>query len=376
MATLGACVPSLSLILRTAKDTTEQFCDLIKQSTSDGDRLQLACPPVLLAYSSVTFNQALTDPQLAAAIGPDRFPGYAQPSMESLAVRRTLADLISVRHKLATFLERTKRLRPSSYALIPCVATARGGARTICLDHMHDEAGLLWPKYDDTIEMRHLSPTTSTRAIITRRDFGYEIIRPQPVTGYALHSAIDAMQRTIAMDAHWPYPATISLGEEECATAERISHSFRTLPDLLASVGFYAWLHYKRSVRDFHLGIILPGTVEIFWPNGRSAFPAATRRTVYVQAEHVCKDGNLTYRFLGVKSVEYNNTTTRSTQGQTAQFLDLPAEVRNQIYGYYLDAQPAVAMPKRQPAMSLTCRQVNKELLGLVFKKHGWIVYG
>ncbi|KAK4894964.1 hypothetical protein LTR27_006831 [Elasticomyces elasticus] len=183
------------------------------------------------------------------------------------------------------------------------------------------------------------------------------------------------MERTIAKAHQWPDRASISLGVKECAAAEqRANRSNSSLPGLLACVGFYAWMHYRRSVPDFRLGIISPGTSEIFWLGGSGN--RSTRNSVCIQAEYACKDGDLTYRFLGIYDVMYISPAVSGSSDQTVQFLDMPAELRNRIYEHYLDMQAETSLPKKQPALSLACRQVNKELLGLLFKRHAWIVYG
>ncbi|KAK5713178.1 hypothetical protein LTR15_011541 [Elasticomyces elasticus] len=393
MAALTASVTALSLLLRSAKEATALLCDLIQETTPDrGNRLLLAYAQVSLDYSIATFEDAAkaathesmryldreqwnrekshrlyrllmrTAYAVQAAIDPRCFPNYEQLRVGRVRVNTQAVCL-------------TRILRPGVYKAMPCVATTRPGIRRMCGsgDHVHDEEGLIWPNDARALEGRHLVTTSRTVPSIAFRDFRYKIIRPQPASDNALQSAVDAMERTITKAHQWPERASISLGVEECAAVEARANQFnRSLPGLLACVGFYAWMHYRRSVPEFRLGIISPGTSEIFWLGGSTSM----RNTVYIQAEYACKDGQPTYRFLGIDQVIHTNPALPGSSDQTVEFLDLPAELRNRIYGYYIDAQPAVTMPNRQPALSLACRQVNKELLGLLFKKHAWIVYG
>lgn len=60
---------------------------------------------------------------------------------------------------------------------------------------------------------------------------------------------------------------------------------------------------------------------------------------------------------------------------QTIRFLDLPAEIRNQIYEDVLaEQQGSSRLPAQQPAISLTCKQVNREFLTLLWEKCKWLI--
>ncbi|KAK5694466.1 hypothetical protein LTR17_024776 [Elasticomyces elasticus] len=403
MALLGHSVRALSGILRFASLRAQLLCDMIRKTgLNDEEALLLASARIAIDYNITAYNQAVvhlarqpggilqndaaksklyrllmrTAYAMDAAMSLHCSPKLIEASRNSSRRSMHAECFADVRARLVAFLRQTRLLQPPLGYSPSCLQPWRANKRLICKDHLHDENGLIWPNSDVSTEMRILVGTSRNHPVVTFRDFSYKPMPLQSAASNAFHSAVDAMQRTIAMSAQWPAPATIIAGSAECTTAESTACRDRQrLSDLLACVGYHAWMHYKRSVRDFRLGIITPGCSQVFWPGGDSASPTA-RQTVYIQAEHVFVHRRLTYRFRGVETVRYKNTANRERTCQTVRFLDLPAEVRNQIYENVVEELPAHRFPTKQPAMSLTCHQINEEIVLLFVKRCGWLVCG
>ena len=93
---------------------------------------------------------------------------------------------------------------------------------------------------------------------------------------------------------------------------------------------------------------------------------------IFIKAYEECGGVGATYKFHATSNVQPYPAGLRPQQ--TKSFLDLPAELRNQIYASVLDNSGSERLPHKQPALSLTCKQVNKEFLSLLFEKHQWLI--
>ncbi|KAK5680838.1 hypothetical protein LTS10_006596 [Elasticomyces elasticus] len=391
---LEALVPTLKTLLQDARSAMQILCELLKEEVqSDNEILLLHCARMALAYLKKNFDQAVSERDpikiqksdsktkrlyrilmsyatgLKTAISTDRFGGCAVFATTNPDMQEQLVSLKKVRSDIAKFVRDTKRVQPPSYAQMACTATVRPGLKQYCHDHYHDEAGTVVPG-DGRSSKPRIIPMVSH---ITFRDFKYRSMS-QPTSDSALRSAIDAMQRTIAMHRQQPYPVSIVVEDVQwTAIVERMNRDPRKT---LACVAFYAWAHYKRSVHGFRLGIISPGSTQILWPGGESVRDSFRAEPVYIQAHLAYEDGQPTYRFSGVESVIEFSPMVQDRPPQTVRFLDLPPELRNQIYEHVVEEVPAHKFPEKQPAMALTCRQVNQEVVQLFVQRCGWLVCG
>jgi len=68
------------------------------------------------------------------------------------------------------------------------------------------------------------------------------------------------------------------------------------------------------------------------------------------------------------------STLTEDSPAKPLGFLDLPGEIRNQIYGYAIPRKERVLVSDAQPGLIRTCRQVRAETWTMYYKKNIFVI--
>ena len=143
--------------------------------------------------------------------------------------------------------------------------------------------------------------------------------------------------------------------------------------EALATIGLALAKVLRMKAPNHILAIILPGGSRVFYPQTDIE---GTLDVVCIKMYQRMSDERAPYSFQAVK--RGRSKYERRRDPQTKAFLDLPAEIRNMIYEQILlqeeDEEDSSRIPRRPPAISHTCRTVNKEILSLLFLKYGWLL--
>ncbi|KAK4543085.1 hypothetical protein LTR36_005862 [Oleoguttula mirabilis] len=268
---------------------------------------------------------------------------------------------------------------PLIYSTLDCAPKVNSGKERVSHIRTHD--GLIWSKKDRDIE-KHLTAYAEPAA--TFRDFKYTVMLDERGGTSSYGSALRAITLALSGDKPQDWQLFANwLPNVRARNAETLARKdSRRLPEALACIGFQAMEFHRRRHPNLEVGIILPGGSEIFWPS-KSEPEGQNRKVVFIKAcENSIKDG-AAYNFDAVRTLPQVQDGT--AEGQIVPFLSLPAEIRNAIYDLVLTGEEEVEeatrdtvrpkrmvdrkraleverRPKWQPALSLTCRQVNKEL--------------
>ncbi|KAK5121874.1 hypothetical protein LTR85_004445 [Meristemomyces frigidus] len=271
---------------------------------------------------------------------------------------------------------------PAVHSALDCAPNDKSSDK--CKGHLHTHEGLIWAEQDRDIEKRLIA---YDEPAITFRDFQYTIVQHEHEGGTKYGSALRAMAHALSggKPQRGQLYATFCHNAKAIGAEREVRKNTKRLPEALACIGFQALVSHRREHPGPELGIILPGGSEVFWPS-KTLIPRP-HETIYIKVVEKQADGETAYIFHAV------NVLPRAKGGQmepqTLSFLDIPAEIRNDIYEAVLDLQEATPgivfkggryliqnrnrtadkRSERQPALSLTCRQVNKELMSLVFKR-------
>lgn len=302
---------------------------------------------------------------------------------------------------------------PLMYTNAECASTPQGSLRQRCR-HIHMKDGLIWPMSDLHVE-RQL--TAFDKPTVTFRSFKYETV-PQDdndeegITSYdSAYRAIHALSwgepyvrdyglsweqsddgRVYGLSWGEPYNErhyVLSYRESENGrdygpwgvegVAKRAEDAAcedrRKLPQALAYIGLHALVVLRRQRPELELGIILPGGSQIFWPS-KSHSGGGDSHAVYIKASEEYVGNETAYHFNAVKLLP--PTANEDIHQQTLPFLNLAAEIRNKIYEMVLDNESDATeearrkkkeLRRQQSALSITCRQVNKEMMSLLFRR-------
>lgn len=227
--------------------------------------------------------------------------------------------------------------------------------------HFHTSDGLVWPNHDEDI--LEFVPLPSLPAL-TFRDCKYHPLPALSTWDHFLDSLCNAV-------------AASSLHKR--GKISRLSHTFgRALaeekfgkegwPECIESTTLMTFGDPADEDEPVHLGILLPGSSQFFLPHGLPTWSTRGDAVIIETCERKI-EGKRCYRFRPIAVARLFQDTT-----QTVRFVDLPAEIRNMIYAQILEQEESHTFSHRQPAMSLTCRLANEELLSLLFKKRGWFM--
>lgn len=282
---------------------------------------------------------------------------------KDLAIDKLFKHLFRAQDMCERLLESLKS--PVSYSW-PC--RFQNGKRTAhyCSNHFHTTDGLIWPLHEAKTE-RDL--TELELPDITFRDFKYMILPGDNPGAHSIVSARKAVQRAQeSKQGRVPHPGPISYGHLK--VINEASTNRAKLPEALAVIGMEIQTAFARNDTNFHLGIILPGGSEIFWPQMPKS-QNARLSAVFIKAYENLADRMTTYKF---QPVEVLSKIKGEEVTQTMHFVDLPPVVRNMIYTNILADEDIHAQPHRQPAVMLTCRQVNKDVVALLLRKWKWFV--
>ncbi|KAK3621038.1 hypothetical protein LTR56_023032 [Elasticomyces elasticus] len=179
---------------------------------------------------------------------------------------------------------------PESYSSWPC-ALYPPASNQSCRDHFHDDVSLIWPYNGLGMKMR--SMIVPPMAAVTFRDFKFSRIsahcgaltHERLSICETLQSAIRAIQETMGYQWGWPCKISVTAGHKQCLAAEEAAlRDARKIPELLACVGFYAWMNFELAGHSFKLGIISTGSTQVFWPAG-VVIPGSDPKTIYIQAK-------------------------------------------------------------------------------------------
>ena len=235
--------------------------------------------------------------------------------------------------------------------------------------HFHACDEMIWPMASSKAEKK--LPLAST-PVIKFRDFQTVVLGQHDDSVSNLESAIIATKKAVGS----------SHGETVClnfgkTTRSHIDDLIKTGPPqaALAKMATKIQAALKEADRTYQLGILLPGCSQVFWPEWSLFQDLTEAKRVLIQARELKYGATTTFRFdaavegMKLKEVEIV---------QTIHFVDLPAEIRNMIYGHIMDQEgvrsTAGHIIRKQPAISRTCRSVNKEMLSLLFQRYGWMV--
>ena len=193
-----------------------------------------------------------------------------------------------------------------------------------------------------------------------------------------LDSAIRALKTSASfVDDKLPQKIAFrAAGRSTAYVAKDLKVSLRegNLPLVLAKIGteLMKLLYEYPSNAAYTLGIILPGGSKVFYP---SLATETEDPTIHIKATYNFANRHMPYIFQGV---DFEDLIDEDDDVQTMQFLDLPPETRNMIYEIILlqiaGNRTGGGMLRRQPALSCTCRTVNKEMMSPVWQKYGWLV--
>lgn len=239
-------------------------------------------------------------------------------------------------------------------------------------DHLHTPDNLVWPFQE--LEIEKLVPTGSAPSI-EWRDFYYETLDATDLPDQCTSAFVAALETIMVAEGPWIDIMSDTLDTYWWESAEGLLEQ-KKFTEALASMTLEIskFLHAHK----YDIGVILPGGSQVFYPSANRR--AGNFVMIYIKVNEDLGDKDTRFRFLPVEKGEHFSART-DPPTQTIKFLELPPEIRNVIYEGVLsrdteDATSLQSLPRKQPALALTCRAVNEEFLSLLWRKHGWLVCG
>lgn len=210
-----------------------------------------------------------------------------------------------------------------------------------------------------------------TAPIIKWRKFKYKIAPDDGMNYGNTTSACDAVEKSIWMAYGEVFKVRVKHARYEGSWDDSLDQGRRS--EALARIALDVQEALNTGAVVYDLGIILPGGSRIFFP----ASPQRENvRTVYIKMKENYGIDDPAFTFEAVAALQPSSSNQDSPQ--TVAFLDLSPEIRNMIYKNILvndeDLVLPERLPKRQPPMTLTCKEINKEILSLLWQKYGWFV--
>lgn len=263
----------------------------------------------------------------------------------------------------------------------PTICTATDHKHSLPDPHCH--YGLVWPTQNNNFDSK-LPPATIP--MITCRDFSIRSIMVECDETKNLQSAISATERALQVTYNDLSRLDVPSEWDEADWDTRQLHrSFwgnqRGMVSGLARIACTVQSALKRLDTMYTLGVILHDGVQILWPDRfASDRENANTKPILIKAYKITQSNMWKYAWheLKFEPVRRMADHERSEIVQTKAFMDLPAEIRNSIYRLVLEDwaynKSRSIVDVKQPALSCTCRTVNKEFMSLMLQKYGWFV--